>query len=192
MITEVGSDRYGVSKYAGQTMDKAAFLQWESDDNYVYEYNNGVLEPTISMKQNEVYILNAIEEQFFQIIAFREGGRLRAEVDVWISDKQMRRPDILFLTRVQFDKIAAGENAIPMFVAEIVSENDDVRKYLKKLNEYFQAGMQVVWLVFPDDSTVYVYTSPKTVTICTDDDSLSAAPALPDLTITARQLFHKE
>lgn len=80
------------------------------------------------MKQEDVYLLNALENQFFQTNAFREGGRLRAEVDVWVSDKQMRRPDVLFFTKAQFEKMAAGENAVPAFVAELVSENDDVRK----------------------------------------------------------------
>lgn len=182
---------YGTPKHAGQRMTKADFLRWESDDNYVYEFSNGILEPTTSTKQNELFILNALEERFFQTNAFREGGRLWAEIDVWVSDKQMRRPDVLFFTRTQFEKIAAGENAVPAFVAELVSENDDARKCIKKLHEYFQAGVQTVWLIFPDDYTVYVYTSPKTVTICTDDDILSASPALPDLQLTVKELFRR-
>jgi Uma2 family endonuclease len=191
MIAEVHNDRYGIPQYAGQTMEKADFLRWESDDNYVYEFNNGVLEPTTSMRQDELHILNALENQFFKTNAFREGGRLRAEIDIWVSDRQMRRPDVLFFSKEDFEKIAKGENAIPTFVAEFVSENDDARKYLKKLQEYFQAGVQVVWLVFPDDYTVYVYISPKTVTICTDNDTLSAAPALPELQLTVADLFRR-
>lgn len=183
--------RYGMPKYAGQTMDKSDFLRWESDDNYVYEFNNGVLEPTTGMRQDELYLFNALEDHFFQTSAFREGGRLRAETDVWVSDKQMRRPDVLFFTKVQFATIAAGENAVPAFVAELVSMNDDARKYIRKLYEYFQAGVQVVWLVFPDDQIIYVYTSPKTVIICTDDDVLSASPALPQLQMTVNELFRK-
>lgn len=46
MIAEVKNYHYGVPKYAGLTMSKADFLQWESDDNYVYEFNDGVLEST--------------------------------------------------------------------------------------------------------------------------------------------------
>lgn len=51
--------------------------------------------------------------------------------------------------------------------------------------------MHVVWLVFPDDYTMYVYTSPKTATICMDDDMLSAAPALPELQLTVNKLFKR-
>ena len=64
-------------------------------------------------------------------------------------------------------------------------------KSLIKLHEYFDAGVQVVWWVYPLYKEVYVYTSPKTVTICTDDDTLSAAPALPELTMTVAELFRK-
>lgn len=87
--------------------------------------------------------------------------------------------------------MAAGEKVISPFTIEFVSKSDDAQKYIRKLNEYFQAGVQVVWLVFPSDQIVYVYTSPKTVTICTDDDVLSAAPALPELTMTVTELFRK-
>ncbi len=183
--------RYGAPKYAGHRMTKADFLNWESDDNYVYEFSDGVLEPTTSIKQNEVHFYSAIENRFGQTDAFRVGGRLRGEVDVWVTPKQMRRPDASYFSDSQLRQMAFGEDVVPDFMIEFVSEHDDARKYVRKLYEYFQAGTKSVWLIFPDDYTVYVYTSPKTVTICTDDDILSAAPALPDLQMTVAELFRK-
>lgn len=187
--TDSITDRYGVPKYAGHRMSKAEFLRWESDDNYVYEFNDGVLEPTTSMKQDEVYLFDTIENRFFQTTAFREGGRLRGEIDVWLNGKQMRRPDASYFSGGQLRQMAAGEKVISTFMVEFVSKSDDAPKYIRKLNEYFNAGVQVVWLIFPADHVVYVYTSPKTVIICTDDDVLSAAPALPELTMTVAELF---
>lgn len=87
--------------------------------------------------------------------------------------------------------MSAGNNAIPAFVAELVSEYDDIRKYIRILHQYFDAGVQSVWLVFPEEREVYVYTSPKNVTICADDDVLTAAPILPDLQLTANDLFQR-
>jgi Uma2 family endonuclease len=51
--------------------------------------------------------------------------------------------------------------------------------------------VQAIWWVYPLYKEVYVYTSPKTVIICTDDDVLSAAPALPELTMTVAELFKR-
>lgn len=190
-VTDSITDRYGLPKYAGHTMTKADFLRWESDDNYVYEFNNGVLEPTISMKPEEVILAKRILRRFNGTEAYRRDNELMGEIDCWVTEKQMRRPDIAYFTNEQIDQMANRERVVPGFAIEFVSENDDVRKYIRKLKEYFQAGVQVAWLVFPDDYTVYVYTSAKTVTICTDDDVLSAAPALPDLQMTVAELFRK-
>jgi len=57
-ITAPETDRYGLPNYARQRMAKADFMNWESDDNYVYEFNDGILEPTTSRKQNEVFLVN--------------------------------------------------------------------------------------------------------------------------------------
>lgn len=85
----------------------------------------------------------------------------------------------------------AGENAIPIFVVEFGSETDNELKSIRKRHEYFDAGIQVLWWVFPLYEEVYVYTSSKNVLICTDNDILSAAPALPDLQMTVAELFRR-
>lgn len=190
-IATVGDERYGVPKYAGLTMTKDDFLRWESDDNYVYEFNNGVLEPTTGMRQDEDYLLTNIENLFYQTDSFRTGDRLRAEMDVWPTQKQMRRPDIAYFTADQLRLMAAGSKVVPSFVVELGSETDSEIKTLIKRHEYFAAGVKVVWWVYPLYKEVHVYTSPKTVTICTDDDMLSAAPALPELMMTVAELFRK-
>lgn len=190
-VTNSLSYQYGVPKYAGHRMTKAEFLRWESDDNYVYEFNDGVLEPTISMRQEEIMLIQCITRRFAQTGAYQEQAEMIAEIDVWVSEKQMHRPDLALYTREQIVTSSEQGRVVPGFAIEFVSKSDDAQKYIRKLNEYFGAGVQVVWLIFPNDQVVYVYTSPKTVTICTDDDILSAAPALPELTMKVAELFRK-
>lgn len=182
---------YGTPKYAGQRMTKANFLRWKPDDFYVYEYSNGILEPTTSMRQDENYLLTNLENQFFKTSAFQNGGRLRTEMDSWLTDEQMRRPDVSFFTSEQLRQMDAGADVIPGFVVEFASESDNEQKGIIKLHEYFEAGVQVVWWVYPLYKEVYVYTSPKTVTICTDDDLLSVTPILVELQMTVNELFRK-
>ena len=50
MIIDVAFAPYGPAKHAGQTMPKADFLRWQPEDNFVYEYTRGVLEPTVAMR----------------------------------------------------------------------------------------------------------------------------------------------
>jgi hypothetical protein len=45
-------------------MTKSDFLKWEADDAFVYEYNNGRLEPTLSIEQEEVQLLQRLTRLF--------------------------------------------------------------------------------------------------------------------------------
>ena len=74
---------------------------------------------------------------------------------------------------------------------ELGSESDSEMKSLLKRHEYFQAGVQVIWWVYPALKEVHVYTSPKTITICTTIDVLRAAPVLPEFHMTVDELFQK-
>lgn len=112
-----------------------------------------------------------------------------AEPDVMLTALQMRRPDIAYFTKEQIQQGRNGEDVIPAFVVEILSETDQAYRIEEKLTEYFRAGIQVVWNIFPEQQVVYMYTSRKNVTICLEDDICSAAPVLPDFSISVNTLF---
>lgn len=74
-------------------------------------------------------------------------------------------------------------------MGEIISSNDKANKINKKIDEYFQAGMQVVWNIYPESNQVHVYTSPEDSTICRGKTICSGQPALHDFEISAEDLF---
>lgn len=189
--TNLLADRYGAPKYAGLRMDKADFLRWESDDNYVYEYNDGILEPTTGIRQDENYLFTNLEDAFFRSAAFQKGACLRAGMDFWVTDRQMRRADVSYFTTDQIRQMTTGLRVIPNFVVEFASQTDNELVSITKRHEYFDAGVQVVWWVYPAFEEVYVYTSPKAVIIGTNDDVLSVAPVLPDFQLTVAELFRR-
>ena len=94
-----------------------------------------------------------------------------------------------FYTDAQIRAMAADERQLPAFVIEVISEYDEFGRMIQKLREYFAAGVLSVWWVVPEFQMVYQFTSPKTVTIATDDDALSAALALTDLNPTVNGIF---
>ncbi len=189
MIAEIHNRLYGDAMYAGQRMTKAEFIHWQSDDNYVYEFDNGLLIPGTSMRQDGILMLKQLTRHFAQTEAYSRGGELLAEVDVWLTESQMRRPDVAFYSAEQLAEISRGSIAIPHFVVEFASESDNEFKSVQKRHEYFDAGVRVIWWVFPIYKEVFMYTSPTTITGCQGDDLLSAAPALPDLQLTVTELF---
>ena len=68
-----------------------------------------------------------------------------------------------------------GQNQIPQCVAEVISESDNINRVEGKLDEYFSAGVKIVWHIFPVSKKVYVYTAPDKVTICMDKTICSGA-----------------
>lgn len=102
---------------------------------------------------------------------------------------QMRRPDIAYFTKEQIQQGRRGEDVIPAFVVEVLSETDQAYRIEEKIVEYFKAGVQVVWNIIPEQEVVYVYTSRKHVTICLEDDVCFATPVLPGFTITVNDVF---
>lgn len=102
----------------------------------------------------------------------------------------MRRPDVAYLTKEQITLTKQGEDEIPEFAIEIISGNDKANKVEEKTIEYFKAGVKVLWLIYPDNKTVQVYTSLKQAQICTDDDICSAKPVLGDFEIKVSDIFN--
>ncbi len=163
------------------------------EDRYKYEWNQGVIEKTLrSMNRDQSIIQVALMAFFYSNPNFLTLGGLIVELDMYIPQvDRTRRADLAFLTKQQMEDSLKGDFSVAPFVIEVISTNDKFSEAETKLNEYFDAGVQVVWQVIPVTETVKVYTSPKNVTICSDSDICSAAPALADFQIPAHQVFGK-
>lgn len=164
------------------------FQNWEPNDGFKYEWNDGELIKFNGMNKIQVYIYKTLLRLFVKK-GYIEWGTFVAEYDTMLSGIQMRRPDIAYLSNEQIEKTKKGEDVIPQFVIEIISGNDNINIVEKKIIEYYKAGVEVVWLILPEEQTVHVYTSRKNVQICTDVDICSAKPVLPDFEISVNDIF---
>lgn len=158
------------------------FQTWEPNDGFKYEWNDGELIKFTGMNKKQLYIFHNLNSLFIRK-GYWESGTLVAEQDVELSGIQMRRPDIAFFTNNQIEKAKEGNDEIPEFVIEVISENDNINKVEAKISEYYKAGVKVVWLILPEEKSVHVYTSRRDVKICIENDICSAAPVLPEFEI---------
>lgn len=78
---------------------------------------------------------------------------------------QVRFPDVAFIA---YDRIPEGAdpatpvaNWIPSLAVEVLSASNTKAEMTRKLRDYFEAGVELVWYVDPSDRTVRVYHSPK-------------------------------
>jgi Uma2 family endonuclease len=166
------------------------FLVWEPNDGFKYEWNDGEIIKTEKMKKKHLALIRRLQQLFFHTISFTKGAAFIMEQDVMLTGIQMRRPDLAYFSGEQIDNsLTSEEDPIPAFLIEIVSPSDDAEKVEEKLAEYFKSTVQVVWHVYPENQVVYVYTSRKSVKICTDDDICSASPVVPDFEISVNELL---
>lgn len=166
-----------------------SLLSWNSCHDTKYEYNKGEIIKKDAIKQTELHILRNLNKQFRLTDAYQNGGMLVAEVNCVLSAQIMRIPDIAFFTEQQINDAAKGTQVIPTFVVEIISKTDNVVNTENKKNEYFAAGVLVVWHIFPDAKCVYCYTSPETVSIVSNEKICSAEAAIKGLSLSTQALF---
>lgn len=144
----------------------------------------------------EVWIATVLVARLATFATQHELGRAVQEMlfDLTLTVGRKRRPDVAF---VSFDRwpqhrriprIDAWE-VVPNLAVEVVSRTDSVDSLVDKVAEYFHAGVERIWVVFPSQEQVYVYDSPTSVRILTRTDELSGDPILPNFRLALIELF---
>ncbi len=123
-------------------------------------------------------------------------GRAFVEMlfDVRPAVNRSRRPDVAFVSAATWpvDRRApktAAWAVVPDLAVEILGPTNSASAVAGKVREYFQAGVKLVWVVYPDQDEVYVHDSPKAVTILGRGDSLDGGAVLPGFVLGVDDLF---
>jgi Uma2 family endonuclease len=116
-----------------------------------------------------------------------EGGMLHLGADL------IRIPDVSFVSWKKFHAPRVLGKAVPALVpdlaVEVLSESNTAAEMKRKLQEYFDAGAALVWIVEPKDRTVRVHTSPENSISLHENDVLDGGSVLPGFTIPIRDWF---
>jgi Uma2 family endonuclease len=105
-----------------------------------------------------------------------------------------RRPDVAFVSRERWpadrpmDREAAWD-VIPDLAVEITSPSDLIDDLMDKIEEYFAAGVRLVWVIYPKQRKVYAYNSPTNGTILGSGDELEGGAVLPGFRLRLTPLF---
>jgi len=107
-----------------------------------------------------------------------------------------RRPDVAF---VSFERWARDRRVprsrswavVPELAVEIISLTYTADDVAEKLEEYYKAGVRLVWVVYPGQSKVYAYTSTAEVRVLAPGDELDGGDVLSGLRLPLRDLFDK-
>lgn len=106
-----------------------------------------------------------------------------------------RRPDLAYVSVARWPTDRAmplKDNAwdvVPDLAVEVMSPHDLAEESLQKIDEFFQAGVQLVWVLYPERRRLYVYQSPTQVRILATDDTLDGGIVLPGFQLRVDSLF---
>ena len=169
----------------------AEFEKWEHQQGREgsYEFSRGRIIEKTDMKQAEFFILKFLARLFLQTASHAQGDELAAEMDSYVDGSRKRRPDLAYYTAAQIEATRTGEWQKTRFAIEILSDSESYDDVLEKIQDYFDAGAQLVWYIVPNRQKIYVYTSPDTSQAYKGTDVISAAPVVPDFTFTVSALF---
>jgi Uma2 family endonuclease len=105
-----------------------------------------------------------------------------------------RRPDACFVPYAVWPKDRklpprGAWEVLPSFCAEIVSPTDIAEENRTKVEEYLRAGVQRVWVIYPELEVVDIYDLDGNFRTCRPGDVLDGGPAIPGFALPVVQLF---
>lgn len=108
-----------------------------------------------------------------------------------------RRPDVAFVSTERWPAerefpLSGDWEVVPDLVVEVVSPNDLASDLLAKIHEYFQYGVRLIWIVYPEKRQVYVYTSPTQIRVVSLQDELDGEGVVPGFRLPLNKLFAVE
>lgn len=101
-----------------------------------------------------------------------------------------RRPDVAFCTYETLPQPArAAVPRPPDLAIEVASSRDEIDDTDKKLIDYKQAKIKLVWIIRPIGKVIEVYHDGKPIGLLGVEDELDGSPVLPGFKLPIRLLF---
>jgi Uma2 family endonuclease len=105
----------------------------------------------------------------------------------------VRIPDVAYASWARFPEGCVPDEPVPHLVpdlaVEVLSRGNTPREMDRKVDEYFAAGVRLVWLVDPVKRTVAVYTSAQDRHSLSATETLDGGNVLPGFTVPLGELF---
>lgn len=106
---------------------------------------------------------------------------------------QVRIPDVAYFAWERLPDRRVPREAVPHLVpdlaVEVLSASNTPTEMRRKLREYFQADVRLVWYIDPASRTVTVYTNDHDSVELDEDQTLTGDRVLPGFEVPVRQLF---
>jgi Uma2 family endonuclease len=164
-----------------------------SPERRLCELVDGVLVEK-AMGLRESYLAGVLSMILLTFVRLRNLGLATApDGTMRLAPGLVRIPDVAFISwdrlpnrRVPTEPLP---DVAPNLAVEVLSTSNTPREMARKRQEYFAAGVQVVWEVNPNTRTVEVFTAPDHSTVLHEAQMLAGGMVLPGFTLPLQELF---
>ena len=165
-------------------------------DEPLYEIVNGQRVDLPPMSVYATWLASCLHGQLWSYARDKGLGWSVAEM-LFVLDAEhnlRRRPDVAFVSTARWPldralPMTGDWDVVPDLAVEVISPNDVFKDVLAKVREYFHYGVQVIWVIAPEEQQVYVYDSPVQVRILTGQDELTGGEVVPGFRLPLVHLF---
>jgi Uma2 family endonuclease len=108
---------------------------------------------------------------------------------------QVRMPDVSFVlsSRLSVETLKTQKVLLiaPDLAIEVISETNTKKEMARKLREYFEAGVQIVWYLDPETESAQIFRSPDIFETIAGDQELTGGDLLPGFAVKLSEVFAK-
>lgn len=173
------------------TLDDLIHLQDRGDR--ACELVDGVLvEKTVGVRESALAVAIAAVLRSF-VVPRNLGLVLGPDGMLQLMPGLVRGPDASYIA---WDRVPGGKlpttpvpDIAPNLAVEVLSRSNTRREMDRKRDEYFKAGVGLVWIVDPVSRTVDVYTSASSFVTLDETHILDGSPALPGFSLPVSEVF---
>jgi len=142
----------------------------------------------------ESWLASVLIHALLNFVKPRDLGLVTGEAGlIRLASGLIRIPDVAFIAWDRLPGRRMPQEPIPAIApnlaVEVLSQANTVREMERKRREYFDAGVQLVWLVNPETRTVEVCTAIDQSTLLHAGDILDGGTVLPDFVLPLDELF---
>ena len=126
------------------------------------------------------------------VLQHRLGEVFGPDLGYELTPHRVRAPDVSFVSAA---KLAAYGNpqafakVVPALAVEVVSPEVKYGYLQRKIRDYFEAGVRLLWIVDPEMQTVTAHRSPVDLRVLTAADALSGEDVIPGFSCSIAELF---
>jgi Uma2 family endonuclease len=168
-------------------------VEIEARENRLCELVDGVLvEKTVGYDESCLAV--ELSRLIANFVKKHRLGRVSGEAGMMrLFPGLVRIPDVAFASWSKFpSREYLGKpipDLVPDLAVEVLSEGNTAKEMSRKLDDYFDAGVRLVWFVNPRKRAVDVFTAKDECVTFSEQQTLTGGDVLPGFKLPLKELF---